>query len=162
SATIGGVRTRRYHALLSVATTPPTGRFVLVNGCDAHVTTDAGRFALTSQCYAPGVEHPDGARRLARFESEPWPRFTFALPDGTEIVHEIVAAHGAPMVLATWRVARRPRKARRFELAVRPMLSGRDHHALHHENGAFRFATERLGPERGAPRGSGADSPARA
>src|SRR5690349_5186633 len=31
SGTVPGVRTRRYHALLLVATTPPTGRFVLVN-----------------------------------------------------------------------------------------------------------------------------------
>jgi glycogen debranching enzyme len=32
SGTVAGIRTRRYHALLVVATTPPTGRMVLVNG----------------------------------------------------------------------------------------------------------------------------------
>jgi hypothetical protein len=31
SGTASGIRTRRYHALLLVATTPPTGRYVLVN-----------------------------------------------------------------------------------------------------------------------------------
>jgi glycogen debranching enzyme len=32
SGTVSGIRTRRYHALLLAATTPPTGRMVLVNG----------------------------------------------------------------------------------------------------------------------------------
>ena len=35
SGTTLGVRTRRYHALLQAATTPPTGRMVLVNGLGA-------------------------------------------------------------------------------------------------------------------------------
>ena len=39
SGTTLGVRTRRYHALLLAATTPPTGRMVLVNGLDAWVET---------------------------------------------------------------------------------------------------------------------------
>jgi glycogen debranching enzyme len=39
SGTGSGERTRRYHGLLLVATTPPTGRMMLVNGIDAFVTT---------------------------------------------------------------------------------------------------------------------------
>ena len=39
SGTVSGVRTRRYHALLLTATTPPAGRMVLVNGFDAWVET---------------------------------------------------------------------------------------------------------------------------
>src|SRR5204863_9898567 len=81
SGTVGGIRTRRYHALLLAAVTPPTGRFVLVNGCEAFVETPAGRFALSAQRYAPGVVHPDGAGRIERFEAEPWPRWTFRLED---------------------------------------------------------------------------------
>ena len=60
SGTTSGVRTRRYHALLLTATTPPTGRVVLVNGFDAWVDTPAGSFALTTQRYAPDVRHPAG------------------------------------------------------------------------------------------------------
>ena len=37
SGTAAGPRTRRYHALLLTAQTPPTGRMVLVNGLDAWV-----------------------------------------------------------------------------------------------------------------------------
>ena len=59
SGTVGGIRTRRYHGLLVAALTPPTGRHVLVNGCDAFVETAAGKFALTSQKYAPDVVAPD-------------------------------------------------------------------------------------------------------
>src|SRR5512144_1893071 len=46
SATTSGVRTRRYHALLLTAMTPPTGRVVLVNGFDAWVDTPSGSKAL--------------------------------------------------------------------------------------------------------------------
>ena len=42
SGTVSGIRTRRYHALLLAATTPPTGRIVLVNGLEAWVETPAG------------------------------------------------------------------------------------------------------------------------
>ena len=62
SGTTSGIRTRRYHALLLVATTPPTGRMVLVNGFDAWLDTPLGSFALSTQRYAPGVVHPDGER----------------------------------------------------------------------------------------------------
>ena len=56
SGTVSGVRTRRYHALLLTATTPPTGRVVLVNGFDAWLETPGGRVALSSQRYAPDVD----------------------------------------------------------------------------------------------------------
>ena len=46
SGTVGGPRTRRYHALLLTATTPPTGRVVLVNGIEAWV--ESGCFDSSS------------------------------------------------------------------------------------------------------------------
>ena len=79
SGTVSGIRTRRYHALLLTATTPPAGRMVLVNGFDAWVETPDGTFALSSQRYAPDVIHPDGASRIESFEYEPWPRWRFRL-----------------------------------------------------------------------------------
>ena len=53
--TVSGVRTRRYHALLLAATTPPTGRMVLVNGFDAWVETAGRRVALSSQRSEPAA-----------------------------------------------------------------------------------------------------------
>ena len=142
SGTVAGIRTRRYHALLLVATTPPTGRMVLVNGFEAWVTTPAGRFALSSQRYAPGVTHPDGVRRIARFEPEPWPRWTFQLEDGTSVEQETFVPRGAGAVAVTWRLSE---MRAGVTLTVRPLLSGRDHHALHHENPYFRFDAAQSG-----------------
>jgi predicted glycogen debranching enzyme len=132
---VDSIRTRRYHATLAVATTPPTGRVVLVNGFDAWIETTNGRFALTSQRYAPDVTHPDGAARITSFTRDPWPTWTYTLPNGLEVIHELIAIHGAPLVGLSWRLSR-PAPAR---LIVQPYLSGRDIHATHHENSAFRF-----------------------
>src|SRR5215510_13856645 len=144
SGTVSGIRTRRYHALLLAATTPPTGRFVLVNGFDAWVETPRGSFALTSQRYTPDVVHPDGARRMERFDAEPWPRWSFRLEDGTRIEQEIVLQHGEPLAGLRWRLET-PAAAGEVRLCVRLFFSGRDYHALHHENAGFRFDPENRG-----------------
>src|SRR5437899_11884525 len=73
SGTVSGVRTRRYHALLLTATTPPTGRFVLVNGFDALVETSTGSYAISSQRYSPGIVSPDGHKRIQGFTYLPSP-----------------------------------------------------------------------------------------
>ena len=74
SGTAVGLRTRRYHALLLNATTPPTGRVVLVNGFDAWVVTGEESTALSCQRYCPDVISPDGRDRLQSFDDDPWPR----------------------------------------------------------------------------------------
>jgi glycogen debranching enzyme len=144
SGTVGGLRSRRYHALLLTARTPPTGRVVLVNGFDAWLRLGGVTYALSSQLYAPDVVYPDGGERLESFLSEPWPRWTFNL-DGVRVDHEILVPNGAAVTAVSWRV-RQPAPA--AELTVRPFLSGRDYHSLHHENAAFRFEAEGRGPWR--------------
>jgi predicted glycogen debranching enzyme len=148
SGTAGLIRTRRYHALLLAAADPPGRRYALVNGLEVLVATPAGMVPLSSHAYAPNelsrppVVHPDGMRFVKRFEPEPWPTWHFVLPDGTGIEQSIAAVHGRPIVTVAWRLlAPRPR----VWLLVRPLLSGRDLHALHHENPAFRFDEERIG-----------------
>jgi predicted glycogen debranching enzyme len=145
SGTVGGVRTRRYHALLLHATTPPTGRMVLVNGLDAFVETRGGRFALTTQRYVPGVHAPDGERRIRSFQRDPWPTWTFAIDHGNEafeIEHDLFVSHERSECILRWRL---PTPRPGVTLEVRPFLSGRDYHALHHENGAFAFEPRREG-----------------
>ncbi len=139
SGTVGLIRTRRYHALLLAAATPPTGRFVLVNGLEAWVETPSGRFALSSQAYAGGTIFPDGRDHLRDFAADPWPSWGFVLPDGTAITHTLFTARGAGDVVLRW-TADRP-----VRLIVRALLSGRDYHALHHENPGFDFTTRREG-----------------
>ena len=142
SGTVSGIRTRRYQALLLAATNPPTGRVALVNGFDAWVETEGGRYALSSQRYAQGTALPDGASRTHAFTDQPWPHWSFRLDDGTVVEQEIFVPKGAPVVALCWRLhgTRVP-----ATLTVRPFLSGRDYHALHHENPDFRFEAELRG-----------------
>jgi predicted glycogen debranching enzyme len=140
SGTICGVRTRRYHGLLLAATTPPTGRMMLVNGVEAWAVTPHGRFALSSHLYQPGVRHPDGASRLVAFAYRPWPTWTWDLGEDCRIVGEVLATSGAPRVVMTWRLESGPGPV---TIELRPLMSGRGYHSLHHENGAFRFDPER-------------------
>lgn len=133
------MRTRRYHGLLTAAATPPTGRVMLVNGLDTWIGTPHGFFALSSQRYAPGVTHPDGTDRLESFSMDPWPTWTFRIPGGLRIVYEAFVRRGSPLLALSWRLQGRAPSA---SLAVRPLLSGRDIHSLHHANPAFRFDAE--------------------
>lgn len=135
SGTVSGIRTRRYHALLLPATAPPTGRLALVNGFDAWVELDGETIPLSSHFYAPGVMHPDGAGRIEAFESSPWPHWTYRLDGKRRVEHELFVRHGAAMVVLSWQLRGRGEAT----LCVRPFLSGRDYHALHHENPVFRF-----------------------
>jgi predicted glycogen debranching enzyme len=140
--TADGIRTRRYHAVLLAATHPPDGRMVLVADLEVFVHTAAGRFALSSHRYQGNVLHPDGAVHLAAFAHRPWPRWEWALPDGTRIGYELVVEHagdhagrGAPRVALRWtRLA-----GTITSLYVQPLLAGRDYHSTHHENPVFRF-----------------------
>jgi predicted glycogen debranching enzyme len=136
SSGANGIRTRRYHALLLAAITPPTGRLVLVNGFDAWVETKSGTYAISSQRYTPDVIHPDGHHRIASFTIDPWPTWIFELEDGTRIQQEIFVRKDFPGTFLTWRLLSALNGAR---LTVRPFLSGRDYHSMHHENGAFQF-----------------------
>jgi predicted glycogen debranching enzyme len=137
SGTASGLRTRRYHALLNAAATPPTGRRVLLNAVEAWLDTPSGSFALSSHAYLPDVVHPNGRDHLVAFTLEPWPTWTYRLPDGCEVVHELFVPHGVPAVALGWRLGKRGSGP--VTLRVRPLLSGRDHHALHHENPVFSF-----------------------
>jgi predicted glycogen debranching enzyme len=141
SGTVSGIRTRRYHAVLLSAMTPPTGRVVLVNGFDAWVRTATGSFPITTQRYAPDVLHPDGATRIVAFASEPWPAWEFELPGGIRLRQELFVQHGGATMLA-WTVIAANGAC---ELNLRPLISGRDYHATHHENAALRFEADARG-----------------
>jgi predicted glycogen debranching enzyme len=172
SGTVSGIRTRRYHALLLTATTPPAGRMVLVNGFDAWVQTPNGSVALSSQRYGPDVIHPDSATRIEFFEYEPWPRWRYRISDDLLVEQEIFVSKGQSAVFISWRlVPCHPGRsgaeskdpgalsngpaagsldftrddAEKIRLRVRPFLSGRDFHSMHHENGSFRFEAEQSG-----------------
>ena len=117
---------------------PPAGRIVLVNGFEAWLERSGETFALTSQHYTPDVVHPDGAQRIEAFHPDPWPSWVFTLPDGSRIEHGLLVQPGRAATSLYWRL----RGERGGTLVVRPLVSGRDYHALHHENPAFRSDAE--------------------
>lgn len=136
SGTAAGIRTRRYHALLLTATTPPTGRMVLVNGFDAWLETGGARFDLSSQCYAPGVTGGDGTQHIESFTSAPWPKWIFRFANGTRLRQEIFVVRGNPVTCIAWKLLEPQTDA---TLSVRPFLSGRDYHSLQKSNPVFNF-----------------------
>src|SRR5207247_3367908 len=154
SGTVSGIRTRRYHALLLTATTPPAGRMVLANGFGAWVETPHGTFAISSQRYNPDVIHPDGSSRIESFEYEPWPRWQYKIDD-LVIEHELFVPKGESAVFMSWRVVASIDDAGQpgsptpatadIKLRVRLFLSGRDFHSTHHENSSFKFDAEQNG-----------------
>lgn len=136
SGTTSGVRTRRYHALLLSAARPPSDRYVLVNGFVGWVETAAGRECFTPQHYAPDVTTDSG--HIVEFRAEPWPCFRYRTPSGVELMQEIIVPRGSPKVLLRFRLL----SGEATRLIVRPLMSGRDFHHLHHENPAFDFTPE--------------------
>lgn len=143
SGTASGVRTRRYHALLLAAAAPPTNRFVLVNGMDVAVEVDGGWLPVSTQAYRGGVRHPEGYTRLESFERKPWPVWRYRLSEGMFLEQEVFAVHGEPVTAIRFRMIAEGKEAKasakKAKLVVRPFLSGRDYHALHHQNPHFRF-----------------------
>ena len=114
---------------------------MLVNGFEAWLESRDGTVALTSQQYAPDVIHPDGAERIESFVPDPWPTWVLRLPDGSRIEHGVLVELGRAAVVLYWRLV----DGADGTLSVRPLLSGRDYHALHHENPDFRFDAEATG-----------------
>ena len=131
--TVAGPRTRRYHGLLCVALHPPTARTLLVHGLGETVFDAKGGHALDAHHY-PGAVFPDGHTRLARFDSTPWPTWRYTVGQG-QVVRELVVTRGRARTLVRWR-SEGGRAGLRL-LVLRPLLSGRDAHALHHENNAL-------------------------
>lgn len=134
SGTVGGARTRRYHGLLLAATRPPTERRLLVNGLEEHLVTATDRVAISTQHYAPDVLAPRGFTHLHEFHLYPWPTWIYSLTlsDGREVTieREIFIPRGRPAVVVSWRLL----SGDPISLEVRPLLSGRDIHVLHHRN----------------------------
>lgn len=158
SGTTSGLRTRRYHALFMSATTPPTGRMVLVNGFDAWMESREPEAReqeengvsskpefLSRQRYSPDVVAPDTGAMIESFRNDPWPTWVYRLQSAVRIEQEIFVTRGSPIVAIRWRA--RGAFPSGLTLAVRPFLSGRDLHALHRENPAFRFAHHVSGHE---------------
>jgi predicted glycogen debranching enzyme len=132
-STIVGLNTRRYHALLTAAMHPPTGRIVLLSKIDETVVIDGERFDLSSNQYS-GTVYPHGYELQEEFRLKPFPIFTFVV-NGLRIEKSLFMVHGKNITVVLYRVL--GQETRSIQLELRPLVAFRDYHALTHENGAL-------------------------
>jgi predicted glycogen debranching enzyme len=144
SGTSSGVRTRRYHALLLAASTPPADRRTLVQGFVARLETPHGSAELWPQAYAGGWVTQRDADHVD-FSNDPWPTWRIRTRLGPVVVVEIFVPRGRPACVVTFRLERPVPGAR---LEVRALFSGRDFHGAHQENSAFVFESTGEGSAR--------------
>lgn len=138
SGTVAGANSRRYHALLLVARNPPLDRVVLVNHLEERVDLDGQSVALSTNLYRGAVD-PEGFRYCDAFSPVPWPTWRYHVA-GITLRREICCLPGRDLVIVRWSLDAPSTAA--IVLRVRPMLSGRDFHALHQENVHLRPAAE--------------------
>src|SRR5260370_10127190 len=131
SGTPSGIRTRRYHSLLPAKTNSDAGSLVLVNGFDAQVDFDGETRSLTSHRYAPDVVYPDGASRIVKFESTPWPRCFFQLTDRLAVAQEIFIPRGSSSGVIGGKLIVNTKE--RGKLKWRLLFSGRVSDTMHRE-----------------------------
>lgn len=129
SSTVAGAHTRRYHGLLVAATKPPVGRVVLLSKLDETLVIGTERIELGTNCY-PGTVHPDGWTRLESFTKDPFPTFVFSA-GGVRLRKSIAAVHGENTTVVLYEVLDAPAPV---VLELRPLVAGRDYHAVGRAN----------------------------
>ena len=123
---------------------------VLVNGVEAWLEADGQRYPLSMQRYMPDVIYPDLTASLARVRHRAVADMALSTrsthhADSGRVRQQGDARNG--FALAVGRRSRSGFWHGRADLKVRPLLSGRDYHALHHENAAFNFNAQISGDQ---------------
>ncbi len=129
--TVSGPGTRRYHALLCLAARPPCDRYVMVNRCEETLFAHGTQHELSANFY-PGAVYPQGHLLLREFRLDPWPVWTYRLA-GVTVEKTVFMPHGLQATICTYRLL----EGERARLSLRPLLSGRDYHALQQRNAAL-------------------------
>src|SRR5207237_4058633 len=131
--TVSGLRTRRYHGLLVVATAPPGGRMLGLAALDPVLVLGDRRVRLAVHEWASGAVDPEGHLQLASFElREGVPRWRYAL-GGVVLERELAAVYGQSAVGVVHRLVRAPGPVR-LELAA--LCTWRDAHGERFAGGA--------------------------
>lgn len=139
--TIAGLRTRRYHGLLTAATPPPTGRVLILAEIEAWVESDSQSYPLTSHWYHSAI-HPNGIHHLQRFSLHPCPTHLYKL--GKAVVQRqvwLVPYHNA-VVIRYALLAGHPS----VKLRLIPLFACRDYHSLTHANNVMQPSAEQVAP----------------
>jgi predicted glycogen debranching enzyme len=120
SGTLGGILTRRYHALLVAALPAPLGRVVLVSRLDERVRLASGQIGWLSRLDNPVTGVVTHFRLVGGL-----PVWTYDL-DGTTIEKRLVMPRLQNTVLVTYTVLKTVKPIR---LGIRPHLLARPHEA---------------------------------
>jgi len=137
SSTITGLNTRRYHGLLTAATKPPVGRFVLLSKMEETLVIDGRSYDLSSNQY-PGAVYPQGHRYLTEFRLDPFPTFVYCV-EGIEITKRVFMAHGENTTVMEYD-AQLPKGSPACSLELRPLIAFRDYHGTTHRNDSIQRA----------------------
>jgi len=125
SGTVTGLRTRRYHGLLVVATQPPIGRQLGLAALDPVLVLGDRRVRLAAHEWAGGTVDPAGHVHLAGFDlTDGLPRWRWSVGD-VVVEAELALVRGRPAVGVVHRVVRAPGRVR---LELEPLCTWRDVH----------------------------------
>lgn len=137
SSTVAGFNDRRYHALLTAAVRPPVRRMTLLNQFEETLTDDRSSWTLSRHRYASdggSVIVPENAPPMTGFSLSPWPVWTYETPFW-KLEKSVFMVYGQNATVVSYRLLS---SARPLRLKARPLLTGRDFHALHRENPQLR------------------------
>ena len=124
--TVAGLRTRRYHGLLIVATEPPGRRMLGLAALDPVLVIGDARVRLAVHEWSSGTVDPVGHVHLASFDlTDGVPRWHWQIGD-VVLERELAAEHGRPGVAIVHRLLRAPTRVR---LELSALGTWRDAHA---------------------------------
>src|SRR6266850_2452457 len=130
--TVSGLRTRRYHGLLVVATRPPGGRMLGLAALDPILIIGERRIPLAVHEWDSGAIDPAGYAHLESFELEDGlPTWRWTIGD-VAIEREVAMDHGRASVAVIHRVLRAPGPV---GLELHPLCTWRDAHGERFANG---------------------------
>ncbi|HJP92171.1 MAG TPA: amylo-alpha-1,6-glucosidase [Pyrinomonadaceae bacterium] len=138
SSTVIGLNTRRYHGLLTAATKPPVGRFVLLSKLEETLVIDGRRYELSANQY-PGTVHPQGFNYQTGFRLDPFPMFVYEI-EGLRIEKTVFMVQGENTTVVQYELLEAPSSENRvaeINLEIRTLIAFRDYHSTTHENGAL-------------------------
>ena len=138
SSTISGLNTRRYHGLLTAATKPPVGRFVLLSKLEETLLIDGRLYELSSNQY-PGLIHPQGFNYQTAFQLNPFPEFTYEI-EGVRLKKSVFMVQGENTTVVQYELKNTDHTDIRLE--IRPLIAFRDYHGTTHENGILNSVIE--------------------
>lgn len=124
--TIAGLRTRRYHGLLTIATKPPIGRHLGLASLDPVLVLGDQRIRLATHEWRGGAIAPSGHTHLVAFavrDGVPCWRWSVA---GVVVEREVAMEHGRPGVAVLHRVVHAPGPVR---IELEALCTWRDAHA---------------------------------